>query len=170
MLTSGSGDSFELVVVGYQFPEIDRGEWDANWLMVEGRASEQGREWTFRQPCLRTLDLASLADWLEALGGGLAPRSDWWVADEPLLRFDWLRSPDGSLDLTISFAFEGRPSWRSQPAVSIWSGCMLRFAPSSRDLMNMAASLRAEMVRFPPRGDWEGFSNYAEMRAARSKP
>lgn len=51
ILQSRDFSAFELRVAGYQFPDIESDEFDANWLVVEGLvAPADERAWKCRDP------------------------------------------------------------------------------------------------------------------------
>ena len=66
-ITSASGDEFQLVIVRYQFPDVDEDRWESNWLIVNGTVAAAGEKWVFTEPCVTTFELADLADWLDEL-------------------------------------------------------------------------------------------------------
>jgi hypothetical protein len=52
---------------------IEGDEWDANWLVVDGRvAPVNERAWEFRDPALLTWEVEHLSSWPEALASGQA--------------------------------------------------------------------------------------------------
>lgn len=61
------GQSVELYVAGYQFPDLPTVEYDSNWLRIEGQVSHPQGQWSFQDPCLLTYEVSRLADWLDAL-------------------------------------------------------------------------------------------------------
>lgn len=79
------GGALELELVGYQFPEgpVSTGRIadslarsgdklltvytadDDNWLLVRGSVESERGAWTFRDPCLQTWEVETLARWFE---------------------------------------------------------------------------------------------------------
>ena len=74
-LADHSGNEFQLVILGYQHPDVHEDRWDSNWLVVSGTvATAAGRKWQFSAPCVTTFELEELADWLDELSAdGRAP-------------------------------------------------------------------------------------------------
>src|SRR5947209_7512259 len=106
MTLEGQGCSLHLRILGYEYPGIETDEWDSNWLVIEGRAKLQGREWQFRDPCLTTFEVEGLAAWLEAWAvGNAAANAGGFV--EPNL--DFARVSDEAI--RISFELESMPPW-----------------------------------------------------------
>jgi hypothetical protein len=63
ILQSRDFSAFELRVAGYQFPDIESDEFDANWLVVEGLvAPADERAWKFRDPALLTWEVEGLCN------------------------------------------------------------------------------------------------------------
>ena len=88
ILQSRDFSAFELRVAGYQFPDIESAEFDANWLVVEGLvAPADERAWKFRDPALLTWEVEDLCNWLEAVASGqdVEESADFM---EPNLRFE----------------------------------------------------------------------------------
>lgn len=73
LLTSSDGASVELRPTRYQFPATrsEAGDWDANWLEIQGRVrSVVGESWKFDDPCLTTWEAREIGDWLRAAADG----------------------------------------------------------------------------------------------------
>ena len=68
-LESKDGSSFEMTIVGYEFPNTSAGD-GANWLLIEYSITDTRHTWTSTDPCIQTLDVAKLADWLEERSSG----------------------------------------------------------------------------------------------------
>lgn len=69
-LVGADGSLFELSIAGYQFPEIETGEYDSNWLGIQIHVAHARGEWTSTQPILLTNEVAALADWFDAIARG----------------------------------------------------------------------------------------------------
>jgi hypothetical protein len=137
---------FRLRVVGYQFPDADNVD-DANWLMINGECSLEGRQWAFTDPCLETWDLVELANWLEALAAGQAAPMV-LAFTEPNLEFQVV----GGNALRIVFSLESAPGRDFRAPES-----QRRFdMPITPDLAVIAESLRDQSSRFPPKGKRPG--------------
>jgi hypothetical protein len=136
----------ELRIVGYQFPGNATGEYDSNWLIVEGAIRHPRGGWQFRDPSLLTYEVARLADWLEAVAAGNESRP-WCGFIEPNLSFD-VTGEGASRVLRLSFGCEALPPW----AVS-GEEVAVEFPVTGLDLVGAVASLRGQLEKFPQRAE-----------------
>ncbi len=138
----GVEDSWlELDIAGYQFPEITTG-WDANWLMIEGRAAIHGSEWAFVDPCLLAQEVLQLAKWLESVGNpGQLSLACFFT--EPNMDFQ-LNTP-GSI--RINFSHECLPPWA---APREWGNYWIDL-PITTGLLEAAHNLRRQLALYPQR-------------------
>ena len=106
MVLRGQRASLRLSIVRYQFPQITKGEYDANWLIIQGRVSIDDRSWTFRDPSLTTFEVRALAEWLEGLARGedVLP---YCAFIEPNLQFERISGQA----IRVSFALESALPW-----------------------------------------------------------
>ena len=133
---------FRLQVLAYQFPEATDLD-DANWLMINGECSLNGRQWSFIDPCLETWDLERLAIWLDALAAGKAV-PPFYGFTEPNLEFQVVKGNT----LRIIFSLESAPERNFRIAES-----QRRFdMPITPELTAIAKTLRGQSSRFPPKG------------------
>jgi hypothetical protein len=147
-LTDPSGNEFQLVILGYQHPDVHEDRWDSNWLLVSGSvATAAGQKWQFSAPCVTTFELEELADWLDELSAdGRAPGQ--FDFTEPLVRFAYVPWPKRTLQLTLSG--EGAP-----PETSLHGGeatVTLEFSVSEAEASDLAEQIRDALADFPPRG------------------
>src|SRR5918995_5476502 len=150
ILRSRDLSEFELRVSGYQFPDMESDEWDANWLIVEGRISPvDERAWEFSDPALLTWEVERLSNWLEALASG-RPVEDGEDFVEPNLRFEVVGSDEDTITIRVYFELESRPSWFFADVAGmndLWVDLLV----DSDDLRAAAEDLRRNLTRFPPR-------------------
>ena len=148
------GCSLELSIVGYQFPGMDpepgKFDYDVNWLVVEGQASDGTQAWKFRDPCLLTTEARELAAWLDGLAAG---RSDLDPTNftEPVLEFRYVASPPERPVVRVVFRLEARPPWAAEVSNDDWDGIWLEFEMSREALATAATDLRDELKRYPER-------------------
>jgi hypothetical protein len=137
-------------VVGYQFPKLTDRD-DANWLVIEGRAHDGERSWSFRDPCLQTWDVQFLASWLE----GLADRNEVEGEidfTEPNLAFGRVEGSSKRTTIRVLFELEARPPWRpAQYTDDDWRSVSIDISLSPRMLRAAAMDLRSMLRRFPER-------------------
>jgi hypothetical protein len=133
---------FRLRIVGYQFPDATDLD-DANWLMISGECSLEGRQWTFTDPCLETWDMEELASWLEALAAGRNTKP-FLAFTEPNLEFQVVKGNT----LRVIFSLETAPEKDFRAPES-----KRRFdMPITPDLAATAKCLRDQSHLFPPKG------------------
>src|SRR5262245_20140283 len=106
-LAAPDGQSLEMQIRGYQFPELETEQYDSNWLIIEGVATHPEGNWRFIDPCLLTYELRELADWLSELAAGRS-LSDKLDFIEPNLGFEPTRVAEQPL-LRVYFELESRP-------------------------------------------------------------
>lgn len=150
LLRSSDGAEVELSIVGYEFPDLsglddpEDDEWDANWLVVEGRVRlPDGRRWSFREPCLVVDEARELGEWLGGVGG------DTLVFTEPNLGFS--REPGGSdrgeIRLRVTLSHESVPPWIERCA----EGWVVPLTIEPSELTAAASDWTASLVAFPAR-------------------
>jgi len=147
-LRAECGNSFELVVLGYEYPDVVEDRWDSNWLVVGGRASTANQSWRFSAPCLTTFELTELADWIESLGSDPPDATD-CVFTEPNLSFSYVVTPEPVL--RVRFAHESAPPWIEDVGARA-AGVTLEFPFSELNTVAIAAELRNALMEYPIRG------------------
>jgi hypothetical protein len=146
-LTSPSGETFTLQIVGYQFQDPRPDEYDANWLRIQIAAANARGRWTAVDPSLLTWEVIALADWLECLAAGITCSDDQEFI-EPNLCF---RVVGADRILRVYFELESRPPWapsNAAPEDDLW----LSFPIDAEMLLAAAGSLRDQLQRYPRRG------------------
>jgi hypothetical protein len=93
----------ELQLVRYQFPDNDHNVWDSNWLVVSVRVVAPLATWTVSDPCLTTLEVHNLANWLadQAQGRSTKPRI---FFTEPNLSLEVIGREGEACDLHFYFS------------------------------------------------------------------
>ena len=156
--TDPEGLTFELDVVGYQYPadvESPLPEFDLNWLMIHISARDhEGREWEAVDPCLLTWELEELARWLEVHS---YDDKAFLLLDftEPCLSFD-IQHPDRlgqTVVLNVHLSCElGAP----EAGKNSRSDVVLRFVLKEDDLMSAARQCQDLCGRYPHRAALPG--------------
>ncbi|MCW5777660.1 MAG: hypothetical protein KIS87_14585 [Phycisphaeraceae bacterium] len=138
-------------VACYEFPESNRRgvhDWDSNWLVIDGRVECSHGEWSFREPCLTTWELAALLSWLESPPLGEPSSIDF---TEPLLgfRFDGHWSSDRPIEVRlraealVGAGLDDETAWHV--------GLSLPLKVSQASVRDFALRLRFHIERFPER-------------------
>jgi len=150
-LEGEDGATFELLIDGYQFPNIATDYWDSNWLIVHGQVINSQGNWAFRDPCMTTFELEQLATWFDGVtNGNVDPDNGYFT--EPNLHFEYVITPISAIQVT--FANESAPPWLGHEGR--FDGAIIRFPLALNDPGAASRSLRAILSNFPVRGLPEG--------------
>lgn len=140
--------SFDLQVVGYQFPAEHEAAYDSNWLNVRISVTHPLGSWSCTDPALLTYELSRLASWFVELSGGDRTRLEESFL-EPNLTFEIVT---GSVEkLRVSFRLEFSPPWAGSTKSS--SRPYVEFPLDAIDLAAAGATLLEELARFPQRAE-----------------
>lgn len=149
MRLTGPDGALELVLVGYQFPQIATAEYDSNWLNVRVRVHHARGDWTAQDPSLLTYEAAQLADWLEAVADGKEADAECSFL-EPNLRFELRLAPSGQRVLRAFFELESRPKWATHDGVPE-DDIFVDLPVDRSQLTAAAAALREQLQVYPQR-------------------
>ena len=153
-LQNSNGEWFELTFMGYQFPGTTDNNWDANWLVVEGRISLSRCSWSFKDPCLLVSEAIELADWMTKLSEGSFEENQIGFV-EPNLKFEVLNYGWEKTAVRVHFSHEAKPQmWRYTDA-----DCWFEAEVDPTCLAEAAESLRSDLLRFPVRDAEERWSS-----------
>jgi hypothetical protein len=142
-LTNNQGDSFEIQILGYQFPNMPEDEWDSNWLQIQLTVVLGQRAWTVTDPLLTTFEVERLADWLEEAKAGTMLEFA-----EPYLTFAFMEGAGGT-SLRVVLNAWLVDSWKAEHGVG--EVVRLDFPLNELDLRQARQSLREQLERFPRR-------------------
>ncbi len=155
------GHFVELIVTGYQFgrgqstgSDVD---WDANWLMIRGKAWDGDHSWQFHDPCMTTWEARELATWLRGLGNARPQtvaaakpdESTLWLT-EPNLTFAVDRASHGTSAVAVYFNAESRPPTGSNDD-GVGRGHRVRLTIPQADLAEAVGGWEEELRSFPVR-------------------
>lgn len=149
LLVGENGGRFELTILGYEFPRIARDAWDSNWLDIRIDVQTERGAWSATDPSLTTFEVASFADWLEAIADGRRRESDVEFT-EPNLSFGLHAESGDTVTLRVWFELESRPPWAPSKLAGerdVWLDVDVRRGDARR----AAAELRAQLQEFPQR-------------------
>lgn len=152
LLRGREGNELELGLVGYQFPDEERDPWDSNWLLVSVRVLAPEGSWEVVDPCLTTWEAKRLVSYL-IHAAAHDPAAAPMTFTEPNLTVT-ARSRTSAptrVHLRACFALELRPPWARTASGS--SNLCVDLDVERGDLARAAASLLADLVDFPQRGD-----------------
>lgn len=150
MILEGQGNRFALTVSGYQFPEQKDDKHDANWLLITIDVETPSGSYSSSNACFLTWELAWIALWLRNLSQGLPQKSE-MGGIEPVLEFEHVGTEGDAVELQVRCTREMAPPW-IHGHFERMEGITLSFVVSRSHVADAAASLWAEIERFPPRG------------------
>jgi hypothetical protein len=151
LLRGREGNELELAIVGYQFPDEARDPWDSNWLLVNVRVLAPEGSWEVVDPCLTTWEAKGLVAWL-VHAAARDPSSVPMTFAEPNLTIVARSRTSAPLRVHVRacLALELRPPWVHSAAGS--DNLCVDLDVDRGELARAAASLLADLVRFPQRG------------------
>jgi len=148
-LAGAEGNELGLSLVGYQFPDEAVDPWDSNGLLVAVRVVSPHGTWEVVDPCLTTWEAASLASWLAAVA--LSPKRPPPPVAAPNITVRARPAGPGRVGLRWTFELEERPPWVRGAAGA--DDLNVDLDVTASDVMTAARALRADLARFPQRGD-----------------
>src|SRR5688500_1987016 len=105
-LTSIDGSTFELTIVGYEFPDnlpTDNNDYDANWLILIAEAFHPQR-WQTSGPFMTTWEAKKLRDWLVEVASGKTDEAKLRFTESEI-RFTVLENLDDVTTLQITYKY-----------------------------------------------------------------
>jgi hypothetical protein len=152
LLEGREGNELELGIVGYQFPDVEHDPWDSNWLLVAVRVLSEDGSWEVVDPCLTTWEAKHLVAWL-VQAAARDPLAAPMTFTEPNLTLTAEAGPESAMRVQVRacFQLELRPPWARTATGS--DHLCVDLDVERADLARAAASLLADLVRFPQRGD-----------------
>ncbi len=149
--TSVDGSSFALKILSYQFPHLEREDYDSNWLNVRIDVITQDYSWSATEPSLLTYEVARLAEWLDAVKQGESVEDEIGFI-EPCLWFKLTNDNGTAKSLQIHFELEYRPD-QSRMEKMRERLCFVEFSLAEIDLEQASASLRSQLSNYPQRAE-----------------
>jgi len=163
-LVSRDGGYVELRPVSYQaeMPELVTGQDDDDsdeWLVVQGSVRlGDGREWTFVQPCLTTLEAQRLAVWLANAGAGRIapspaslPERELLCFTEPNIAFSIAALSAERVSIRVHFSHESMPPWQPHHDWPDYHAYFVVLDISTTDLTAAARQWDRHLHAFPAR-------------------
>lgn len=143
-LNSSNGNSFQLKIVGYEFPDIKDDYDDSNWLMIQIDVTSSKNTWNATFPSLSTFEVEQLVNWLNSTDS-IKDNPQGLGFIEPCLDFQFSTDPDGQQLLNVFCMNEMSPN-RQQGNTS-----KIEFPVSEVNLSQAAKDLRLQLQKFPQR-------------------
>ncbi|HEV8384851.1 MAG TPA: hypothetical protein VGQ11_08260 [Candidatus Acidoferrales bacterium] len=146
-----TGDSFDLEIIGYEFPAEICDLFDSNWLQIQTEVSVGEHVWRGIDPSLLTWEIVELANWLERVADG-RPTSPAAEFMEPELRFQLVDRENQTIRLQVCALLAERQLGPAMPRPHKEERCV-ELECTSEQLVAAAGDLRRQLGLYPPRGD-----------------
>ncbi|WP_461787758.1 WapI family immunity protein [Pedobacter sp.] len=141
------GQTVELKIINYQYPDINDGDWDGNWLNIYLNVKSKVGHWQTVDPSLTTWDVQRLINWFDTLSKNLGPEDTDISFTEPNLSFEVLN--DFNSDKTtvrIKFDLESRPQSAKDD-----KEYFVDLIADSNELKRLSTELKNELEKYPER-------------------
>jgi hypothetical protein len=136
----------ELKITNYQYPEINDGDWDGNWLNIYLIVKSNVGHWKTVDPSLTTWEVQSLIDWFDTLSNNLRPENIDIGFTEPNLSFELLSDFNTNKTFRIKFNLELRPQSASDD-----KDYFVDVVADNFELKRLSAELKNELNKYPER-------------------
>lgn len=141
------GQTVELRITNYQFPDDDEGGWDSNWLNIYLKVDSKCGQWQTIDPSLTTLEVQELINWFNNLSENKEVKYREMLFIEPNLSFELCSLPNDRIKkVRIKFDLESRP----QSATEDKEYFVEIFADND-ELKRIGRELKDELDRYPER-------------------
>jgi hypothetical protein len=144
-----NNSSFHLSIVGYQFPENEKEEWDSNWLRIHMAVALPQGAWSLTDPFLLTYEVGRLADWFDAIANHKQVENELGFV-EPNLGFEVIYQQDTAKYLRVHFGMECLPPWVEKNEHGT-ADVFTDFSLADINLHEAAESLRLQLSFYPQR-------------------
>ncbi len=136
----------ELRITNYQYPDINFGDWDGNWLLIYLNVKSNVGHWQTIDPSLTTWEVKELIDWFADLSNNKRIKNKRLDFTEPNLSFEHIGSMKNKCLVRLRFELESRP----QSAIDD-KEYFVDFEFSSREIKQVVIDLTNELNNFPER-------------------
>lgn len=140
------GQSLELKIQNYQFPDIIGDEWDSNWLRIYLDVKSRTGHWQTVDPCLTTGEVAEIVTWLRDLSQNKEIEYKTLGFTEPNLEIELTENNSNQKRIKVSFYAESRPQSAKEEEEYYIEGIFTNF-----ELASLARDLEKELNEYPSR-------------------
>lgn len=137
----------ELKITNYQYPDINDGDWDGNWLNIYLNVKSKVGHWQTVDPSLTTWEVQELINWFDTLSKNSRPEYTEVGFTEPNLSFELLN--DFGADnktVRIKFNLESRPQSATDD-----KQYFVDIVTDNIELMRISTELKNELDKYPER-------------------
>ncbi len=145
--TGIDNQTVELKTTNYQFPDINDGDWDGNWLYIYLNVKSKVGHWQTVDPSLTTWEVQSLLDWFDTLSLNARPEYVDLGFTEPNLSFILLTDFDSDKKtIRIKFDLESRPQSATDD-----KEYFVDIVADNFELKRISKELKNELNKYPER-------------------
>ena len=142
-----NGQTVELRITNYQFPNNNEGDWDGNWLHIYLKVDSKCGKWQTIDPSLTTWEVQELINWFNNLSDNRDVQYRVMLFTEPNLSFELHNLPsDKEKKISIKFNLESRPKSASED-----KEYFVDILAANDELKRIADELKDELERYPER-------------------
>jgi hypothetical protein len=145
--TGIDNQTVELKITNYQYPDINDGDWDGNWLNIYLNVKSKVGHWQTVDPSLTTWEVQELINWFDTLSINLQPEYADMSFTEPNLSFELLN--DFKADkktFRLKFNLESRPQTATDD-----KEYFVDVIADNNELKKLSTSLKIELDKYPER-------------------
>jgi hypothetical protein len=140
------GQEVELKILGYEFPNETRDEWDSNWLRIYLIVKSNLGSWQTVDSSLTTWEFKQLADWFKDLSENKEVEYSDMTFVEPNLAFELIERGEKTKTIQLRFDYESKPKSADSD-----KDYFINFQFTNDDLAKIATESRNEYDKFPVR-------------------
>ena len=145
--TGIDNQTVELKITNYQYPDINDGDWDGNWLNIYLNVKSKVGHWQTVDPSLTTWEIQSLIDWFDTLSQNVRPEYVDMRFTEPNLSFELLTDFDSDKKtFRIKFDLESRPQSATDD-----KEYFVDVIADNFELKRISTELKNELNKYPER-------------------
>jgi|JFJP01.2.fsa_nt_gi hypothetical protein len=145
--TGIDNQTVELKITNYQYPDINEGNWDGNWLNIYLSVKCKVGHWQTVDPSLTTWEVQELINWFDALSKNSRCKYTDMHFTEPNLSFELLNDYKADLKtFRIKFNLEFRPQSASDD-----KEYFVDIVAANNELKRISMALKNELDKYPER-------------------
>jgi len=145
--TGIDNQTVELKITNYQYPDINEGNWDGNWLNIYLSVKCKVGHWQTVDPSLTTWEVQELINWFDKLSKNSRSKYTDIHFTEPNLSFELLNDYKADLKtFRIKFNLESRPQSASDD-----KEYFVDVIADNNELKRISMALKSELNKYPER-------------------
>jgi hypothetical protein len=147
IFTGLDNQTVELKITNYQFPDINDGDWDGNWLNIYLNVKSKVGNWQTVDPSLTTWEVQELINWFDTLSKNSRPEYTDMSFTETNLSFELLNEFNTDKKIfRVKFNNESRP----QSAIDD-TEYFIDINADNTELKRISIDLKNELNKYPER-------------------